>query len=205
MAGQQQLAHWGSLAGVLLGVCLCSLGTAHADTAALVQTSCTACHGEGGNSAVPLFPKLAGLQASYIEKQMRDFLSGLRKNEVMTPALAGLTASDIPGLAAHYAAQKPLPGQSQDPAVAAKGKAMYDDGNTATGVPACQGCHQPAAEGNERYPRLAGQHQTYTTAQLRKFKSGERNNDKAKVMRAVAARMSEEEIDAVADYLAGLP
>jgi cytochrome c553 len=154
---------------------------------------------------VAMFPKLAGLQAEYIDKQLRDFLSGKRKNDAMTPFLANIKAGDIAGLAAYYAAQKPLPGKVEDAALAAKGKLVFDDGNTGSGVPACVGCHQPGAAGNERYPRLAGQHQAYTADQMRKFKTGARNNDRAKVMRAVAERMTEEEIVAVSEYLAGLP
>jgi len=175
-----------------------------ADPKELAATVCMACHGEGGNSVVPNFPKLAGQQASYIEKQLNEFLSGKRKNEVMAPFLAQFGKGDTAGLAAYYAAQKQTPGTVADPKLAAAGKKLYEDGNTESGVPACMGCHMANGEGNERYPRLAGQHQAYTQQQMADFKKGVRSNDKAKVMRAVAERMTEQEMQAVSEYIAGL-
>lgn len=201
MAATIQMRWTASTALSLLAVA----APAHADTGTIVKSSCIACHGEGGNSVVPMFPTLAGLQVEYLEKQLNDFLSGKRKNDVMAPTLANLKAGDVPGLAAYYSAQKPKPGKVQDEKLAAKGKTVFDDGNTDSGVPACVGCHQPGGVGNERYPRLAGQHQAYSAEQLKQFKSGARKNDAARVMRAVAARMTDEEIAAVAEYLAGLP
>lgn len=171
----------------------------------IAATVCAACHGEGGNSVVPTFPRLAGLQAVYLEKQLRDFVAGKRKSDVMAPILATVKESDLAGLAAWYAAQKPVPGKAGDEKLAAAGQALFVDGNTRTGVPACMGCHQEGGVGNERYPRLAGQHAAYAAEQMRQFKSGARNNDRAKVMRSVAERMSDDEIAAVAEYLAGLP
>ena len=176
-----------------------------ADAREIVASHCQACHGEGGNSMVPMFPKLAGLQGEYLDKQLRDFLSGKRKNEAMAPALAQIKESDIAGLAAYYAAQKPVAGKPDNDKLVPAGKLMYDDGNTQSGVPACQGCHQPAAEGNERYPRLAGQHAGYAATQLKLFKTGGRTNDRAKVMRSVAERMTDDEIAAVAEFLASIP
>lgn len=171
----------------------------------LARTVCAACHGEDGNSIGPTFPRLAGLQSEYITKQLQDYLGGKRKSDVMAPMLAQVKAADIPALAAYFAALKPGPGTPPaDAKLAAAGKTLYDDGNTATGVPACLGCHQEGAAGNERYPRIAGQHSAYTTAQMSAFKTGARTNDRARVMRAVAERMSEQEIAAVAEYLAGL-
>jgi cytochrome c553 len=180
-------------------------GAARADTAALVASQCMACHGDGGNSVVPMFPRLAGQQAQYVAKQLRDFLTGKRKNEVMAPSLAQFKDADVDGLAAYYAAQKRTPITPGNDKLLAAGKALYDDGNTQSGVPACVGCHQPEGLGNDRYPGLAGQHPGYAATQLQQFKSGARNNDRAKVMRAVAARMSNDEIAAVVEFLASLP
>lgn len=177
--------------------------TANANETA--KTVCAPCHGIDGNSTVPIFPRLAGLQAEYIAKQLQDYLSGKRKNEVMAPTMSNLAAADIPGLAAYFAAQKPAPGtKADDEKLAAAGKALYEDGNTASGVPACVGCHQERGAGNERYPRIAGQHGAYATAQMLAFKNGTRTNDRARVMRAVAERMTELEIQAVSAYLSGL-
>lgn len=188
--------------------CLASgawLPTAHADEAPeIVRTVCAACHGTDGNSVAPTFPKLAGLQVEYIEKQLKEFLNGKRRSELMAPSLQALKSADVGAIAAYYAQQKPAAGTVGDARLAEAGKAIYDDGNTASGVPACAGCHQPGAVGNERFPRLAGQHAPYTAAQMSAFKTGARTNDRAKVMRAVAERMTEQEIAAVAEYMAGL-
>jgi cytochrome c553 len=122
----------------------------------------------------------------------------------MDSSLPALKAANLGDVVAYYASQKPSAGTVSDDKLAAAGKAIYDDGNTGSGVPSCSGCHQPEGEGNARYPRLAGQHATYTMAQMQAFKEGTRTNDKARVMRAVAARMTEQEIAAVAEYIAGL-
>ena len=109
-----------------------------------------------------------------------------------------------PALAAYYAAQKAISGTVEDAALVAVGKKIYEEGNDANGVPACGGCHMEKGEGNERYPRLAGQHQAYAIQQMMNFRAGIRNNDKGRVMRVVAERMTESEIKAVAEYLATL-
>jgi cytochrome c553 len=175
-----------------------------AEPPAVAQSLCASCHGADGNSAVATFPRLAGLQPQYIEKQLEDYLSGRRKSEVMAPLMATFNRAEVPALAAWYAAQKPAPGTPGDAKLMQAGRVLYDDGNTTTGVPSCSGCHQDNAVGNERYPRLAGQHAVYTREQMQQFKKGARSNDKVRVMRVVAERMSEAEIAAVAEYLAGL-
>ncbi|MCC6246352.1 MAG: cytochrome c4 [Rubrivivax sp.] len=185
------------------GIACTAVGGAQAHEVA--KTVCGPCHGVDGNNAVPLFPRLAGIQAEYITKQLQDYLSGKRKSEVMAPTVSNLKADDIPQLAAYFAAQKPAAGTpAEDAQLAAAGKALYDDGNTGSGVPACVGCHQEGGAGNARYPRVAGQHAAYTTAQMLAFKKGERTNDRARVMRAVAERMTEQEIQAVSAWLASL-
>ncbi len=190
---------------VVLACLLATAGNwAWADATQIASTLCVACHGEGGNSTEPTFPRLAGLQLEYLTKQLNDFMSGKRKSDVMAPMMAQIKADDVPGLAAYYAAQAPLRGSSADASRAAAGKALFDDGNTTSGLPACLGCYQTGAAGNERYPRLAGQHSAYTLQQMQAFKASTRNNDKGKVMRAVAERMTDDEMAAVAEYLAGL-
>lgn len=170
----------------------------------IVAAHCVACHGEGGNSVVPTFPKLAGQQADYLTKQLTEFLGGKRKNDVMAPAIAAIKPGDVPGLASYYAARKAAPGKVENAALVAAGKKLYDDGNEASGIPACSGCHMENGQGNERNPRVAGQHQAYTIQQMKDFKAGSRSNDKGRVMRVVAERMTESEMQAVAEYLAGL-
>ncbi|MDE2612544.1 MAG: c-type cytochrome [Burkholderiales bacterium] len=171
---------------------------------AVATAVCAACHGEDGNSAVPMFPKIAGLQESYLVKQLRDFKSGRRKSDVMAPVVADLKPEDMQPLAAYYShlSLKPeVPGERRTTDL---GKLIYFDGNEETGVPACVGCHQPAGAGHLLYPRIGGQHAVYVKQQLKNFASGERTNDANRFMRVVAQRMSDEEMDAVAAYLAGL-
>lgn len=176
----------------------------HADARQIATTVCLACHGPDGNSVVSAFPSLAGQQVAYLTKQLNEFMSGKRTNEAMAPALAELKPGDVPGLAVYYASQKPVPGKVEDEALVKKGEELYNDGNIDSGVPACIDCHQPAGAGNARFPRLAGQHQAYTLLQLANFKSGLRTNDRARVMRVVAERMTEDEMRAAAEYLASL-
>jgi cytochrome c553 len=178
---------------------------AHAgDAKEIAATVCAACHGEDGNSVAPTFPKLAGQNAVYLQKQLKDFLSGKRKNEAMDPFLNSFGDGDTAALGVHFAREKTSPGTVEDAALAEAGKKLYLDGNTDSGIPACAGCHQEDGLGNDRYPRLAAQHQAYTIAQMEGFKSGARNNDKGKIMRSVAQRMTEAEMKAVSEYLAGM-
>lgn len=192
-----------ALASALLGATLALPATA-GDVTSLATTVCFACHGENGNSITPIFPKLAGQQRVYIAKQLKDFSSGKRANDIMVPIIQELSEADIAGLGAWFSEQKPTPGKVEDAELATVGKRLFHEGNASSGVPACEGCHQPDGKGNERYPGLAGQHQTYAVSQLNNFKNGTRSNDRGKVMRAVAERLSEDEIKAVAEYIAGL-
>jgi len=175
--------------------------------ASITVTACLPCHSEGtaGAPGAAPFPKLDGQHAAYLDKQLREYKSGRRKSAIMAPLIAGLKKQQIPAMAAHFAGQTPARGTVQNPQLAASGKVLYEEGNRATGVPGCVGCHLPNGAGYERYPRLAGQLQSYIVQQLVDFKSGTRSNDRARVMRAVAGRLTDEEIKAVAEYLAGLP
>jgi cytochrome c553 len=173
------------------------------DAQTLASTVCAACHGADGNSAIAMFPKIAGLQSSYLSKQLRDFQAGRRKSDVMAPVVATLKPQDILALADHYAAQAIKPSTDIDIKLVGLGKLIYFDGNEQSGVPACVGCHQPAGAGHLIYPRIGGQHAAYVRQQLKSFASGDRSNDANRFMRVVAKRLSDEEIDAVAAYLAG--
>jgi cytochrome c553 len=174
------------------------------DAQTMASTVCAACHGPDGNSLVPMFPKIAGLQETYIIKQLRDFQSGRRKSDIMAPVVAALKPEDMAPLAAYFSRQKLKPEDAVNKADSAVGKLLYFDGNEETGVPACVGCHQPMGAGQAIYPRIGGQHATYVAQQLRNFAAGERSNDVSRFMRVVAKRMSEEEIQSVAAYLVSL-
>ena len=176
-------------------------------TGPITVTACVPCHGSAGTAATqaaPNFPKLDGQHAAYLDKQLREYKSGTRKSTVMAPIIAALKKQQISDMAKHFASQPKARGAVQNAQLAASGKVLYEEGNRTTGVPGCVGCHLSDGAGHERYPRLAGQPQAYIVQQLTDFKSGTRSNDRAHVMRAVAGRLTDEEIKAVAEYLAGL-
>jgi cytochrome c553 len=166
---------------------------------------CAACHGADGNSPLPMNPSLAGQHPEYLFKQLNEFKSGNRNNAVMMGMVAGLSAEDMRNLSAYYAAQKLREAAAKDKDLVAHGRKLFRGGNLATGVAACAGCHSPNGAGiPSQYPRLAGQHPEYVVAQLKAFRAGERANDTNNMMRAVAARLTDKEIAAVAEYLSGL-
>jgi cytochrome c553 len=164
---------------------------------------CAACHGERGNSRNPEWPKLAGQHPNYLAQQLRDFKSGTRKNEVMSPIAAPLSEADIADIAEFYSIQKREMGMA-DPGLVEAGERLYRGGNATTGVPACMACHGPAGAGNPAagFPALSSQHAAYTRNQLRAYRSSERKT--GQTMQAIAAKMSESEIEAVASYIEGL-
>ncbi len=167
--------------------------------------TCAGCHGMDGNSANPEWPKLAGQHAKYLAKQLHDFKAGKRTNAMMAGMVAPLSEQDMEDLAAYFSTQKIQPGKA-DPALFEKGQKLYRGGNPTTGVAACIGCHGPTGAGNPQanFPALAGQHAKYVENQLHAFKKGQRSNDAGKMMRTIAAKMTEEEIKAVASYVQGL-
>jgi cytochrome c553 len=174
-----------------------------ADAKSNAASVCTPCHGADGNGLPPIFPRLAGQPAEYTAKQLTDYISGKRKNEAMAAVIAALRADDVPVLAAHFASLAPAAGKVENAALVELGKKIYLEGNAANGVPGCAGCHEANGAGSKLNPRLAAQHQAYTVSQLQAFKSGLRNNDKARVMRGAVEHLTVDEIKAVAEYLAG--
>ena len=176
---------------------------AKGQTAAMV---CAACHGGDGNSAIAINPSLAGQHSQYITKQLTNFKSGERNNAIMKGMVATLaTDDDMKNVAAYFAAQKPRPGVARDQALVNAGRKIYRGGDGATGVPACMACHSPSGAGiPAQYPRLAGQMKEYTLAQLKAFKAGERANDSAAMMRTIASKLSDKQMDALAEYVSGL-
>ena len=166
---------------------------------------CAACHGPEGNSINPEWPKLAGQHPSYIVKQLADFRSGARKNPTMNSMATSLNDQDMADLSVFYAAQERTQGLA-DPQHVEAGARLYRGGNVETGVPACMSCHSPTGAGNPAagFPALSGQHANYTAVQLRAYRSGERINDKGEIMRTIARRLTEAEIETVSSYLNGL-
>lgn len=184
------------------------------DVAKAAQTAtqvCSACHGADGNSASPANPGIAGQPAEYITEQLTHFKTGIRNNPVMASIATTLSAEDMRGLGIYFSQQKSKGLAAKDPALAQTGQQIYRGGNAATGVPACGACHLPDGIGiPSRYPRIGGQYADYIYAQLKAFKAGERGMDKegkdvnGTVMAQIAARMSEGEMQAVAQYVSGL-
>jgi cytochrome c553 len=171
---------------------------------------CAACHAADGNSVAAVNPKIAGQFPEYLHKQLADFKpqSGkkpARDSAVMTPMVANLSDADMKSLAAYYAGQQLKPAAAADKDLAAMGQKIWRGGIATSNVPACAGCHGPAGAGiPAQYPRLSGQFAEYLAAQLKGFRDGARANDPNGAMRGVAARMTEREIRAVAEYAAGL-
>lgn len=165
--------------------------------------ACVSCHGAAGNSTITQNPKLAGQHEAYIAKQLLNFRTPDRNNPVMSPMAKALSDEDIHNVAAFLAAQAPKPGAAKNKDTIDLGKHIWRAGIAAKNVPACAGCHSPNGAGiPAQYPRLAGQHQDYTVAQLTNFRSGSRSNSAP--MTTIAERLSDKEIKAVADYIAGL-
>lgn len=166
---------------------------------------CGACHGMDGNSPNPVWPSLAGQHASYIVKQLKEFKAGDRKDPTMSPMAAPLSDQDMEDVAAFFSSQARKEGAA-DATLAPAGKAIYQGGNLESGVSACMACHTPNGSGNEpaKFPNLGYQHAAYTAKQLKDFRSGTRANDLNGMMRGVAAKMTDAEIDAVAAYTQGL-
>ena len=165
--------------------------------------ACVACHGAAGNSTIAQNPKLAAQHGAYIAKQLADFKTPQRNNPVMSSIAQGLTEADMKNVAAYLEKQEAAPGAAKDKATVEFGKKIYRGGIAEKNVPACAGCHGASGAGiPAQFPRLAGQHQEYTTAQLQAFRSGARKNSPQ--MTVIAKRMSDDEIQAVADYIAGL-
>lgn len=176
----------------------------------LATQVCAACHAADGNSAQPANPVLAGQHAQYTLKQLSNFKPqdgkpAARPSAIMGGMVASLSAEDMGSLAAYFQMQKPAPRAARDAALVKLGQAIYRGGILSRNVAACTSCHGPSGAGvPAQFPRVAGQFAEYTAVQLRAFRSGERANDPNRMMRAVAERLSDREIAAVAEYISGL-
>lgn len=174
---------------------------------------CAACHGQNGNSASAMYPKLAGQGETYAVKQLKEFKSGERENAIMQGQVAGLSEQDMADISAYYARQSVETGTA-NPDYAEHGEQIWRGGNAETGVSACTGCHGPAGKGVDAagFPALAGQHADYIASQLKAFRAAgqeslegtQRANDSNAMMRSIAARMSDREIRDVASFISGL-
>ena len=188
---------------------LALLGTAHAagdaEAGKTKSAMCMACHGADGNSPAPNFPKLAGQHPDYVTKQLKEFKAGERTDATMNGMTAALSEQDMADIAAFYATQTGTIGTTAADKVEL-GEMIYRAGNAASGVAACTACHGPTGAGNPmaKFPSLNGQHAEYTALQLKNFRSGARANDAGSMMRGVAGKMTDAEIEAVSQYIQGL-
>ncbi|MFC4160438.1 c-type cytochrome [Chitinimonas lacunae] len=170
---------------------------------AKVEQICAACHGVDGNSAASANPSLAGQHPEYLEAQLVAFKKGTRKSAIMQPQAATLSDEDIRNLSAYFAEQKPKERAGTNKALMETGKKLYRGGVQARGIPACMACHGPSGSGiPAQYPRLGGQHAAYTVAQLNAFKLGKERANLP--MQQIAQKLSDDEMKAVAEYIAGL-
>lgn len=172
---------------------------------------CGACHGADGNSVTPNFPKLAGQGSKYLVQQLTDIRDGTRSVPEMVGQLNNMSDQDLLNIAAFYSSQAASGGQAKE-ALVPLGQQIFRGGIAARGVPACSACHSPTGKGNASagYPALAGQHATYISNQLKKYRqgyddeNGRTNDGEAKIMRTVAFGLSDKEIEAVSSYVSGL-
>lgn len=191
-----------------LALCVVAVNTnAAGDPNAGAQkvATCAACHGPDGNSASGAFPSLAGQGSVYLFKQMQDVLSGARPIALMTGMLDNFSEEDLWDIAAFYESKEAKTGAVPEEQLEL-GKKIYEAGLADKGIAACSACHMANGQGNNPagFPALSGQHAEYTLLQLKTFASGERNNDPAQMMRDIAVKMSEAEMEAVSAYIRGL-
>jgi cytochrome c553 len=211
------------LAAISLVVIMPAAMAGDAAAGKALATACGACHGADGNSQAPTFPKLAGQGEKYLVKQMEDIKAGEAKDTKyptprIVPEMAGqltnLSKVDFENIAAYFSSQKhALSGAKDDKELLALGETIFRAGNKDVGVPACIGCHSPTGAGNAPagFPQLSGQHADYVIKQLKDFRTGAEYTDKGRsndgdirIMRDGVARMSDREIEAVANYISGL-
>ncbi len=202
---------------LLLGLLACA-STAYAETAAdpfaggnaeagaAKAVTCAACHGPGGNSVNPEWPKLAGQSSKYVYEQLVAFKTGKRVQPIMQAQAAPLSEQEMRDLAAYFGAQKQQPGVA-NPASVKTAEKLFRAGDAERALPACAGCHGPKGSGNPAagYARIGGQHAPYTAGQLKIFRTGDRSQSvNSKTMAAVAAKLTDAEIEALASYVNGL-
>jgi cytochrome c553 len=170
---------------------------------AIATQVCSSCHAIDGSRGAPTFPILQGQHPAYIAKQLAEFKGDKRVNPIMKGMASALSDQDMLNVAAYYGTLKAKPGFATNKETVALGEKIYRGGIAEKNVPACAGCHSPTGAGiPNQFPRLAGQHAQYTTAQLQAFRGGQRTN--GPMMMTIASLLSDKEIAAVADYIAGL-
>ncbi len=176
------------------------------------SATCAACHGMDGNSPTDMYPKIAGQHAGYIFKQLKEFKLGAetggkqgRNNAVMAGMVAALSEQDMKDLAAYFASQTMKPGSTPEDVVA-KGEKLFRSGDKERGIAACIACHGPRGVGHSLagFPKISFQHAAYIKTQLESFRAGTRSNDMNGMMRDVAKKLTDEDIEVLSKYVGGL-
>jgi cytochrome c553 len=184
-----------------------SLVDGSVDVGKAKSMTCSACHGQDGNSVMPTWPSIAGQNAGYIAAQLHAFKDGSRTDPVMSAQSMALTDDDIRNLAVYFESLPKAAMSVADASKVSRGQALYRGGDSEKGVAACMACHGPTGRGNPAagYPAVSGQHATYTAKQLQDYASGSRETDgRTRIMRDLAARLDSKDIEAVSSYMQGL-
>ncbi|MGB9093484.1 MAG: c-type cytochrome [Gallionella sp.] len=194
-----------AIAGLLATILFAGAPACAAEPAAgkFESSLCKGCHGADGISFVDLIPNLAGQQAAYTAKQLRDFQSGARTHQIMSAISRSVTATELADISAYFAGLKIMQGDGGGDNPAAE--KLYRNGDPARGVPACAGCHgeKGKAPVQAGYPVIGGQHGEYLRVQLFRFRGGDRSNSPDRIMNNAAGKLTDDEIDALAEYLSG--
>jgi cytochrome c553 len=191
---------------ILLALSSHALAKGNSEAGQSKAAMCAACHGPTGVSSNPLWPTIAGQHARYLVKQLQDFKDNkTRTAPTMNAIVASLTTQDMDDLAAFYA-QQPRPEGRTAQKYLKRGQSLYRGGDFTQHITACIACHGPKGTGNAEagFPLLSGQQAEYTVTQLQAFKDKQRRNDLNGIMQDISARMSKEDMEAVAHYLTGL-
>lgn len=196
-------SHRFAIAALALAVSLPAAAADLARAEEIVSGRCFLCHGMEGESASPVFPRLAGQHSEYIAKQLADFKSGKRKSDTMKPQAEDLSPEEMKALGAFFANKPGKARRASDQELLGVGKFVFNRGNSFSGVPSCASCHGERGLGTPQLPRLAGQHPRYIEDQLKQFNKRERTNDNM-IMHTIASKLSELEAHAVAEYIATL-
>ena len=195
---------------LMLGVVGVAQAQGDAEAGKTKSVTCAACHGTDGNSPTDMYPKLAGQHASYLATQLAEYKAAAtgkegRANAIMGGMTMALSEQDMADLSAYFSSQAIAPIATPEDVIE-QGAALYQGGDIERGITACIACHGPRGEGLEsaQFPRLAGQYPKYIADQLHLFRTGERNNDPNGMMRSVAAKLTDQDIEILSQYVAGL-
>lgn len=176
------------------------------------SATCAACHGPDGNSSITAYPKIAGQHAGYLYKQLKEFKLGMtsggkegRVNAVMGGMAMPLSDQDMKDIAVYFASLTTKAGSTPEDVIS-EGELLYRGGDMERGIPACQACHGPRGVGQSLagFPKISFQHPEYTKSQLEMFRSGERANDMNRMMRDIASKLTDKDIEVLSKYLSGL-